>query len=409
MRLAGAVTTRRTSPLGIRREEPAYGRLITAMFLVGVATFAQMYSTQPVLPEIAAEFGITASFAVLSVAATTLGVALGVLPWSYIADRLGTRRALIVALCAALLPGIAAPLMPTFELFVAMRFVEGLGLAGVPAIAVPFVLASVDARHGASAGAIYIAGTTAGGLSGRLLAAPVTEMIGWRPAVIVVMGLCAVATLGFILLLPDAARPAPVRVDIRAIPRLLADPRQVAIYAIAFVSMGGFVSLYNYLGFRLSERPYELPPTIIGFVFVAYLAGTWSSALSGRLVPRWGRRVVAGLGAVVMAAGVFAMFAAPLPVVIAGVAVATAGFFAIHAVASGWAPASASSGKNQAGALYNLAYYAGSSVLGWATGFAYGTWGWPGVGVAVLLLTAGVLLLLLALPQDRRARRTAAG
>ena len=50
--------------------------------------------------------------------------------------------------------------------------------------------------------------------------------------------------------------------------------------------MGGFVAVYNYLAFHLSAPPYLLPAGLIGLVFLAYLGGTVSSPLAGRLASR---------------------------------------------------------------------------------------------------------------------------
>ncbi|MGK9148084.1 MFS transporter [Plantibacter flavus] len=374
------------------------------MFLAGVATFAQLYSTQGVLTEIAREEHVSASMAALTVSATTLGVAIGVIPWSFIADRLGSRRSLMIALAAAVLPGFAGPLIPDISALVALRFVEGLCLAGVPAIAMTFILGSVERPHHLGAAAVYISGTTIGGLSGRLIAGPIAELAGWRLGVLAVMATCALATVAFVLLLPRTARSiggAPAR-GWAALRDHLRDRRQLAVYAIAFLSMGCFVSIYNYLGFRLAAPPYLLAPGIISLLFVAYLAGTWSSSQAGKLIGRLGRVRTVLLGASMMVVGVAVTVAEVLPLILVGLVIATAGFFIVHAVASSWAPELARTGRNQASALYNLSYYAGSSLMGWATGFVFIAWGWTGLAAVVV---AAVVLLSLALV-PLRARTT---
>ena len=45
--------------------------------------------------------------------------------------------------------------------------------------------------------------------------------------------------------------------------------------------MGGFVAVYNYLGFRLSGEPFSLPATLISLIFLAYLSGTVTSRWAG--------------------------------------------------------------------------------------------------------------------------------
>jgi YNFM family putative membrane transporter len=83
---------------------------------------------------------------------------------------------------------------------------------------------------------------------------------------------------------------------------------------------------------------------------------------------------------------------------VVGLAVMTAGFFAIHGVASGWVPTRAHAGgvaAGQAASLYLFAYYLGSSVFGSLTGRAWTVGGWPGVVVlaATLYLVSGLLAL----------------
>jgi YNFM family putative membrane transporter len=61
----------------------------------------------------------------------------------------------------------------------------------------------------------------------------------------------------------------------------------------------------------------------------------------------------------------------------------------------------ATTGRSQASALYLLAYYAGSSLGGWAGGLAYERAAWPGVVAYVgglLVVALGLALLLRRTP-----------
>ena len=68
----------------------------------------------------------------------------------------------------------------------------------------------------------------------------------------------------------------------------LRSPRQLTLFAQGFLFMGGFVALYNFLGFRLTGRR-SPPPFVVSLVFVAYLAGTWASPRAGAEATRFGR------------------------------------------------------------------------------------------------------------------------
>ena len=390
-----------------------YRRLLAGLFFAGVATFAQLYSPQAALPLIAADLGIGAADAGLIISAATLGLALGVIPWSVVADHIGRVRAMSIAVTAATVFGLLVPFANSFPLLLAGRLLEGAMVGGVPAIAIAYLSEEIEPRHAARAAGTYVAGTSIGGLLGRLVAGPIAELWSWRIGVFTVAVLCAAAAGLFIALVPEPRGflPRPSRgPGLRGgvLSRLavnLRSPRLLALYAQGMLLMGGFVALYNYLGFRLSAAPFNLPQTLISLLFLAYLAGTWSAAQAGVLAARFGRRPVLLVAIVCMIAGVLLTISSVLLVVLIGLLVATAGFFAGHAVASGWTGAEAVVGRAQASSLYNLFYYAGSSLFGWLGGVFLVSWGWAGTAgmIAGLALLAGVLAVLLLRGREDRA------
>lgn len=393
-----------------------YRKLLAGLFFAGIATFAQLYSPQAVLAQIAGDVGVSAADAALVISASTLGLAIGVIPWSLVADRLGRVRAMSIAVIAATVFGLLVPFAPTFSLLLTGRFVEGLMLGGVPAIAIAYLSEEIEPRHAARAAGTYVAGTSIGGLLGRLVAGPVTELTNWRVGVFTVGVLCAVSAVLFISLIPAPRGFVPRRARergtdlslVRLLGANLKSPRLLALYAQGFLLMGGFVALYNYLGFRLAHDPFNLPQALISLVFVAYLAGTWSSAQAGILAARFGRWSILLGSLACMTVGVFLTLSSVLVVVLLGLVLATAGFFAAHAVASGWTGAEATVGRAQASSLYNLSYYAGSSLFGWLGGVFFVQWGWGGtVGmVAGLAVLAAALTVVALRPRNLRPHRT---
>lgn len=375
-----------------------YRRLIGGLFFAGIATFAQLYSTQAVLPFIADSFEVTPSTAALSVSLTTLGLAASVIGWSVVADRAGRVRAMAIGILSATAIGLLAPLAPTLGLLLTARLLEGVALGAVPAIALAYLAEEVDAAHTATAAGSYIAGTTIGGLAGRLIAGPFGDAGDWRWGVFAVAVVCAGAALLFLRLVPAARGFTPVTSSrsragaatlAARVATNLRDRRQLALYAQGFLLMGGFVAVYNYLGFRLIDPPFAIPLWLASFVFVAYLAGTVTSPWAGRLASSRGRLPVLIASLAIMAAGVALTVVDQLWAVVAGLLVMTAGFFAAHAIASGWAPAlAAGPARAQAASLYYLGYYGGSSLFGWLLGFAFTAGGWGGVAGGVLAMIA---------------------
>lgn len=387
---------------GHRHGSRGYKRMILALFAAGVATFSQLYSVQGVLPELSRDLGIGEAQAALAVSAATLGLACSVLVWSVLADRLGRLRTMNIAIIAAVLLGLAVPFSPGFEWLLALRFIEGLALGGIPAIALAYLAEEVSHLHAAVAAGTYISGTTLGGLAGRLVAGPLSEFWNWRVGTLVVSIMAAIAASVFIAVAPKPRGFTPVPFASPAAVPLwrklwlnLRQGRLLVLYAQGFLLMGGFVAVFNFLGFRLEAPPFLIPASLASLVFIAYLSGTWSSRQSGLFVERFARLPVL-LGSIgVMFGGLLITLVEFLPSVVVGMLLFTAGFFAAHAVASGWIPVLAVGGRAQAASLYNLAYYGGSSLFGWAIGLLFNVWGWPGLvaGVGLLLLMAATLAM----------------
>ncbi|WP_427018835.1 MFS transporter [Pseudarthrobacter sp. P1] len=390
-----------------------YRRIMAALACAGVATFAQLYSLQGVLPLLAADLRVTAAQASLAVSAATIGLALAVVPWSFAGDRLGRVRAMGLAIVLATVAGLAVPAAPSFEVLIALRLAEGAALGGIPALAIAYLGEEVSARHATAAAGAYVAGTSLGGLSGRLLAGPVADVAGWRAATLTVSSAAALAAVAFLLLAPAVRGFAPVRggglgtVLARLAPQLRSRPL-AGLYIQAFSLMGAFVSVYNYLGFRLAAPPYLMPAGAVGLLFLAYLSGTVSSRASAALAAAVGRRAALLGSTGAMLAGLAITLDGRVPVILAGLVLFTAGFFGAHAIASGWTGAIAvDGGRAQAASLYNLSYYAGSSVLGWAMGLLFQSLGWPALVAAlsaVLVAAATAALLLLPVRRPTQGR-----
>lgn len=386
---------------GHRPGEPAYRALGTGLFAAGMTTFMAMYAPQAVLPGLTADFGVGIGASTLAVSATTALVALAVVPAGALSERFGRIPVMRWGALAAGLLGLLVPWSPTFGVLVVLRALQGLALAGVPAVAMAYLAEEVDRAAIGRAMGRYVAGTTVGGLGGRLLTALALDVVPWRWALTITALPALAFTVVFLRTVPPSRRFVPQRVRPAAVLRHLrahlTRPALLALFSIAFLLMGGFVSVYNLLGFRLGAPPFSLPQAVVGLVFCAYLAGTASSSVAGRLADRFGRARVLLVSVVLAGAGLALTLAGDLATVLVGLVVFTAGFFAAHAVASGWVGVLATEHRAEASALYLLAYYAGSAALGSLVAVGYGLAGWPlAVGSVGLLLAAALLAAVVA-------------
>ncbi|MFI6642136.1 MFS transporter [Streptomyces sp. NPDC050504] len=408
-----ADTRASTSPVDadsrLSPSSPGYRRTSLALFAAGVATFALLYSTQALLPAVSADFGVSASAASWTVSAATGALALAVLPLSALSERFGRVRMMTVSLAVAVLVGLLVPLAPDLGSLIALRAVQGAALAGLPASAMAYLAEEVRPRALVAAIGLFVAGNSIGGMTGRILTGWVAQLWGWRAALASVGLLALVCALVFRALLPAARHFAPGPVNPKALLATvrghLADPLLLRLYAIGALFMTVFGAVYTVIGYRLTEEPFGLPQGVVGSVFLVYLVGTASSAAAGKLVGRLGRRGALYLAVSTTAAGLLLSLGDELTAVLLGLVLITAGFFAGHAVASSSVSRTAKTGRAQASALYQSAYYVGSSAGGTLGAVAFHSGGWGGTVALGLFAVVGVASITLYGTRVARAER----
>lgn len=367
-----------------QRGSLAYRRISLALFLAGFATFSLLYCVQPLLPAFARDFRVSPAESSLALSLSTGFLALAILCAGAVSEVLGRRRLMFVSMCAAACLNIVAALVPDWHALLVARALEGLLLGGVPAVAMAYLAEEMHPKGLGLAMGLYVSGTAFGGMIGRVGMGVLTEWTSWRVALGAVGVVGLLAAVGFIALLPPSRhfvrRPVfETGYHIRAWARHLSHPGLRLLFGVGFLMMGAFVTVYNYVGFRLMAAPFGLSQTAISLVFMAYLFGIVASSTAGALADSLGRSPVMTAGIVIAALGLALTLSHSLWGVIGGIVALTIGFFIAHAVASGWVGRLAQGHKGHAASLYLLAYYLGSSVMGSAGGWFWVEGGWPAV------------------------------
>lgn len=381
----------------ILRGTAAFHRTNLALFSAGFSTFALMYCLQPLMPLFAREFHVSAAQSSLCISLTTGFLAFSMLLAGGLSEAWGRKPIMVLSLCISAALTLASAFIPSWPIFLGFRALEGITFSGLPSVAMAYLSEEMDPSAVGLAMGLYIGGSAIGGMSGRLIVGVLTDAFSWRIAVaaIGVIGLICAAI--FWRSLPPSLhfeRQAWVPSKLlRLMAEHLGDPGLRWLYFEGFLLMGTFVTMYNYIGFRLVLPPYRLSQGQIGFIFTVYLVGAVSSAWIGNLAGRIGRARVLWLIISVMLSGLAITLARPLFVIILGIAVFTFGFFGSHSIVSSWVGLRARHSKAQASSLYLFFYYFGSSIIGSTGGFFWHGLEWQGVaGFTGALLVAAVLI-----------------
>lgn len=380
---------------GISPATRAYWSVSVALFLAGFSTFSLLYCVQPLLPIFAQQFHVGAAQSSLVLSLTTAFLALSIILVGALSENWGRRELMFISMLLAAGLNVAVAFVPGWHSLLVIRAAEGFVLGGVPAVAMAYLAEEIDASGLGLSMGIYVGGTAFGGMVGRVGMSYLYEQFSWQTAIITIGVIDLFAAVGFFMLLPPSRRfvrrkSFDLIFHLDAWRQHVLNTRLPWVFLMGFVVMGVFVTIYNYAGFRLMQRPYALSQTQIGLIFTAYIFGIAASSLAGGLADKLGRRQVLFYGLSISVIGLLLTLLTPLWLIVLGIIFVTVGFFMTHSVASGWVGLLAQGNKGHASALYLLAYYLGSSVLGSAGGTVWQCYSWNGVVLfCVILLVVG--------------------
>ncbi|MCV2502535.1 MAG: MFS transporter [Neisseriaceae bacterium] len=315
---------------------------------------------------------------------------------SLLSQKYGKYKLLKYATLSVSLITILLAFAPNYSVFLIGRSIQGILLAGIPAVAIAYVSEIIATKDVPSAMGLYIAGTAFGGLMGRVIAAVLGGRFNWHVAVLVVGVIALISSVLFMKFAPvDQNKVVKLswRFEWKVIVSQLIKPELFFLFVIGFLLMGGFVSGYNYIGYHLMEPPFNLSQEVVGFVFFSYLIGTYTSIRAGRLIDRFCRTMAVTICLVTSLIGIILTLLGYLWVLVIGLLLFTAGFFATHTIVSSWVTYLAGKRRTEASALYLLFYYMGSGILGTSTGFIFSQYSW--IGVVAVIASAFLTCLIL--------------
>ncbi|MBU8880573.1 MFS transporter [Bacillus sp. FJAT-29790] len=375
-----------------------YKRAKLALFIGGFVTFATVYTTQPLMPVFAEEFNVSAPAASLTLSLTTGFLAIIMLGSASLSERIGMKNIMVFSMIITSCLGLLSSFSPNFISLLIFRALIGIFVAGVPSIAMAFIGEEFHLKARAIIMGFYISGSSIGGMTGRILTGLLTDLFTWRTAFIIIGVGALILSFSFWYLLP---KPQPQlkkkewATGWRSYKLHLTNKQLLFLFILSFLLMGSFATMYNYIGFLLTEPPYKLSQTVIGFIFIVYLFGSFSSIYMGAKAAQYGKSFILKLSIILTICGAALTLLPTLIFKIIGISLFTFGFFGSHSIASTLVAERAKVNKTQASSLYLLCYYLGSSFVGSFSGYFWEHFHWIGVIAFICsLLAIGFVLVL---------------
>lgn len=395
-------------PGEIQKGSKEYTNIIIALFIAGFTIFSILYSVQPLIPAFSRHFHVNETWASIPLSIATLTLAIAMLFFGAISEVVGRKPIMFFSVISVSLLAIVQPFIDNFNVFLALRFIQGICLAGLPSIAMAYIGEEISEISLPQAMGTYISGNAFGGAFGRVFTGFIASLFGYKVGMIAVGVISLVAAVLFIFLLPSSRNFTKQRFHLGELLRIygqhLRNPRLLKPFMLGFLLLGCNVAAFNYISFELESAPYHVHKGLISFIYLLFLLGMLSSMLNAKLRAKLGTLRALKLSLITLMVGIWITLLPFIIFKILGLAFTIYAFFSGHAIASAVVASRAEHHKAQASSLYLLFYYIGSSVGGTLAGYFYGLIHWPGVALMITIFMVIGLVIAMTIRKSKDIR-----
>lgn len=365
-------------------------------------TVGNIYFCQPLLDQMALQFGVPEHIAGLVAVAAQVGYALGLLFILPLADVLNHRRLIQILLALTTVSLFAAAFSPTIPVLIAASLAISVTTV-VPQMLMPIVSGLVPPElRGRTIGTLQT-GLILGVLLSRTVSGSVAEFTDtWRTSYLLAAVLTGALALLLPRMIPERAAQTTARINYPALlgsllPLLKMRPLWLSM-CLGFCSFAAFSTFWGTLAFYLASPTFNLGPAVAGLFGLFGAPGELLAPFAGRLSDKYGSFTV----------NAFALGALALTYVIAGIIGAVsllALVIAVNVLDFGHQSGQIANqtrifalGDNiraRLNTIYMVSVFAGGATGSFAGAYAWTFAGWRGVtglGMGFVIVGAAVLV-----------------
>ncbi|MFT3768385.1 MAG: MFS transporter [Minicystis sp.] len=380
--------------------------LVGLLAVAAGATVANLYYNQPLLPAMAASFGVDAQAVGAIPVLTQLGYGLGMIGVVPLGDRVERRRMIVgmTALAAVALLAVAAAPHVAWLSIASLA----LGLASmVPQAIIPYAAGIAHPTERGRVVGSVMSGLLVGILLSRTVSGLFAARFGWRAMYVLAAALMIALALALRALLPPQApeRKVPFGELYRSIFALVRTEPVLRRHSIlGALTFAAFSVFWSTLAFHLAALPQHYGSGVAGAFGVVGVAGALAAPLVGRFADRSDPRIINGAAIAVVAVSfvVLGLTGSSLAGLGVGVILLDLGAQANHISNQARIFGLDAALRNRLNTVYMSSYFAGGALGSWLGTTAFTRFGWAGVSVSGGLLG----LLALAFFFARVARRS---
>jgi predicted MFS family arabinose efflux permease len=378
-------------------------RTINIVCLLIFASALSVRAIDPVVPQIAADFGVTPTTAAsLGAAFAAYGLIQPVL--GPVADAISKPRVMIACLMLLVVSCLLSAVATNFWLLFALRVLGGAACGGSFPIGMAMIGDLVPLSQRQVMIGRLLSATIAGNLLGAAAAGIVADIIHWRGMFFILAGISMLALLIGAFGLRGLPSPPPQPLDVRSVIE-----RNRSIFAIraaricyatvAFEALFLF-GIFPYVAVLLQAGG-EPRAAVAGLVVAAFAVGGMAYSLSVRPLLRWfSQKQMMIAGGALAAAGLLAVAPVPAwPIQALAFGAMGCGFYMLHASIQVYVTEFAPAARSSAVAFHTFSFFIGAGISPILYGIGidrlgtFATLAAAAVGMAVLGAVSAQLLV----------------
>ena len=265
-----------TSFADIEKKENRKDLIISiCVFLSGFSCFVQLYYFQPLLPDLAKDFILSASESSFAISFSTLGMVFGLFTTMFVADRIPRKKMIGTGLLSSSIFSVAASFSPTFLPLILLSAAKGFLLSGATSVSMAYIAEEVSSRNKGKIMGLYIAGNALGGMAGRVISSWIGALYTWRIASVSIGLICALFAILFLLFSPRSTNFMPRKESFHTLIianlQLITSKALIPFYLTGGLILGVFIQLPGILSDQSTfQFPGTLYPLYLFNVYIRY-------------------------------------------------------------------------------------------------------------------------------------------
>jgi len=239
------------------------------------------------MPDIASDLRVSAALVGTLLAGYALVAAVTTVPLVRLTAHWPRRRTLIVTLMCLTASQLISALAPNFAVLAGGRVLCAVTHGLMWSVIAPIGARLVPATHTARATTAIYGGTTLALVAGNPLTAAMSELWGWRLAVVLVWVAAAAVTVAAWAVLPRMTMPRDEATTVRRSVRHHRNSRLITLTALTLIGVTGHFISYTFIVVIIRDVVGVHGPRLAWLLAAFGIAGLISMAAMGRPLDRW--------------------------------------------------------------------------------------------------------------------------